>query len=237
MTFVTSFTVLRRKGGKRNPWVLQIHFIHDKAINKYTVNGASWVTDYCCFRWAFTEQELCRHKWNCKCTLWVGAHSANQTRTPHLQVPARLSYPRQGQTAAASPTRVRREEGERPCLRCCTSNTSIPLLFPTLWTSSSLRQKRDILWILVLLAHCTHIVSVAEDEVLFFLDRGLRVLGGACRKARRNFRGIIGNILFFPYNSPIFVGPLWPGSHSTHEVMQKFWPWRSVMNDQLRINL
>lgn len=58
-------------------------------------------------------------------------------------------------------------------------STSIPLLFPTLLTGSSLRQKRDILWILVLLAHCTHIVSVAEDEVLFFLMRGLRVLGGA----------------------------------------------------------
>lgn len=101
LTFVTSFTVLRRKGGKRNPWVLQIHFIHNKAINKYTVNVASWVTDYC-FLWAFTEQELCRHQWNCKCTLWVGAHSANQTRTPHLQVPARLSYPQQGQTPACA---------------------------------------------------------------------------------------------------------------------------------------
>lgn len=117
-------------------------------------------------------------------------------------------------------------------------STSIPLLFPMLWTSSSLRQKRDILWILVLLAHCTHIVSVAEDEVLFFLKRGLRVLGGACRKARQNFRGIRGNIFFFsPYNSPISVGPLWQGSHSMHEVMQKFWPWRSVMNDQPRTNL
>lgn len=121
LTFVTSFTVLRRKGGKRNPWVLQIHFINDKAINKYTVNVASWVTDYCCFGWAFTEQELCRHKWNCKCTAWVGAHSANQTRTPHLQVPATLSYPRWGQMPAVCHRRMRREEGERPCLQCCTS--------------------------------------------------------------------------------------------------------------------
>lgn len=75
-------------------------------------------------------------------------------------------------------------------------STSIPLLFPTLLTSSSLRQKRDILWILVLLAHCTHIVSVAEDEVLFFLMRGLRVLGGACRKARENFVGETGKSFF-----------------------------------------
>lgn len=45
----------------------------------------------------------------------------------------------------------------------------------------------------MLLAHCTHIVSVAEDEVLFFLKRGLRVLGGACREARGNISGMIGN--------------------------------------------
>lgn len=40
-TFVTLFRVLRRKGGKRNPWLLQIHFVNDKAINKYTVNVSS----------------------------------------------------------------------------------------------------------------------------------------------------------------------------------------------------
>lgn len=31
----------------------------------------------------------------------------------------------------------------------------------------------------VLLAHLTHVVSVAEDEVLFFLKRDRRILGGA----------------------------------------------------------
>lgn len=227
---------MRRKGGKRNPWVLQIHFIHDKAINKYTVNVASWVTDYCCFLWAFTEQELCRHKWNCKCTLWVGAHSANQTRTPQLQVPARLSYPQQGQTPAACHRRTWREEEKGHVYSAVHQSTSIPLLLPRLWTSSSLRQKRDILWILVLLAHCTHIVSVAEDEVLFFLKRGLRVLGGACRETRQLQRHSRKH-LFLPYNTPIFVGPLWIGSRSTHEIMQKFWPWRSVMNGQVRTNL
>lgn len=98
----------------------------------------------------------------------------------------------------------RREKGR--VYSAAHQSTSIPLLFPTLWTSSSLRQKRDILWILVLLAHCTHIVSVAEDEVLFFLKRGLRVLGGACRKARQNFRGIIGNIFFFPLQLTYLYG-------------------------------
>ena len=43
-----------------------------------------------------------------------------------------------------------------------------------------LRQKRDILLISVLMAHHTHMVSVADEEVLFFLKRGLRLLGGAC---------------------------------------------------------
>lgn len=139
------------------------------------------------------------------------------------------------QQRATEGCRERREKGH--VYSAVHQSTSIPLLFPTLWMRSSLRQKRDILWILVLLAHCTHIVSVAEDEVLFFLKRGLRVLGGACRKARQNFRGIVGNFFFFPYNSPIFVGPLWQGSFSMHEIMQKFWPWRSVMNGQLRTNL
>lgn len=39
----------------------------------------------------------------------------------------------------------------------------------------------------MLLAHRTHMVSVVEDEVLFFLKRGLRVLGGACGESREGF--------------------------------------------------
>lgn len=101
--------------------------------------------------------------------------------------------------------RERKEKGH--VYNAVHQSTSIPLLFPTLLTSSSLRQKRDILWILVLLAHCTHIVSVAEDEVLFFLKRGLRVLGGACRRARENFSGITGNVFSFLKTHPSLWHP------------------------------
>lgn len=37
----------------------------------------------------------------------------------------------------------------------------------------------------VLLAHLTHVVSVAEDEVLFFLKRGRRTLGGAWQRKQK----------------------------------------------------
>lgn len=37
----------------------------------------------------------------------------------------------------------------------------------------------------VLLAHLTHVVSVAEDEVLFFLKRDERILGGAWQRKQK----------------------------------------------------
>lgn len=100
----------------------------------------------------------------------------------HRCLPDRPTHVTDKREQGVTGDRERREKGH--VYNAVHQSTSIPLLFPMLWTSSSLRQKRDILWILVLLAHCTHIVSVAEDEVLFFLKRGLRVLGGACRKAK-----------------------------------------------------
>lgn len=110
--------------------------------------------------------------------------------------------PTSGTNTTACHRRMWREEEKGHVYSAVHQSTSIPLLLPRLWTSSSLRQKRDILWILVLLAHCTHIVSVAEDEVLFFLKRGLRVLGGACQETRQNFRGIVGNIFLFLTTHP-----------------------------------
>lgn len=97
----------------------------------------------------------------------------------HRCLPDRPTHVTDKREQGVTGDRERREKGH--VYNAVHQSTSIPLLFPMLWTSSSLRQKRDILWILVLLAHCTHIVSVAEDEVLFFLKRGLRVLGGASR--------------------------------------------------------
>lgn len=38
---------------------------------------------------------------------------------------------------------------------------------------------------LVLLAHLIHVVSVAEDEVLFFLKRDRRILGGAWQRKQK----------------------------------------------------